>query len=86
MSARAFLSALVFTLGAACLPHAHPGPREAEWNKVAEAADDDLPETQIKLLAGIQEAAYTAGAWPEGTKAQMLRLMLEAEREDDVGH
>jgi hypothetical protein len=90
MSARAFLSALVsavfFGLGAAGPAQTHPGPREAEWNKVAEAAEDDLPEAQIKLLAGIQEASYAAGAWPEGAKAQLLRIMLQAEHEDDTGH
>lgn len=57
------------------------GPRDAEWEKVAEARKKDQPKTQIELLTAIEKAALADQAWAEASRALAMRIATEGKIE-----
>jgi uncharacterized protein YfaS (alpha-2-macroglobulin family) len=60
------------------------GPRDAEWKKVEEAAEKDLPKTVIELLKPIETQARAEGAWAEAIRANAQRVLADAKINEGI--
>jgi len=71
----------VVLLSVAVMAQAPKKTREQLWEAVEEAREKDQPKTEMGLLEEIEEAAFAAEAWGEGTRALARRLVLEGKIE-----
>ncbi len=60
------------------------GPRDAEWKKVEEAAEKDLPKTVIELLKPIEAQARAEKAWAEAIRANAQRVLADAKINEGI--
>jgi hypothetical protein len=58
------------------------GPRDAEWKKVEDYMNKDLPKSAITELAAIDAKARAEKAWPEAIRATAQRVKLEGTIEE----
>jgi len=65
---------------------AHPlggKPREAQWKRVNEAAEQALPKTAIERLKPILRGALADQAWAEAVRAMGRKFSLEDTIQED---